>query len=336
MTAPDIIDVEPSAEVAIGQRSIYLSTDAREQLEEARQRATVLVEVINEQGLSKSFGGGKPHVFVEGWQFLASQFGLIPEIEWTKELEDGWEARAALRRLSDGQVISNADAECRRAESNWKNRDSYAVRSMAQTRAVSKVCRIALSSVMVMAGFAATPAEEMDGIKDTGPESPEDPHCPACLKVNGELVGVWENDKKPFWKCKAKENCAEWNGKYAWSGWRSTFANSVADWAGEPIEGDPETVTVDIDRQARTGYIVHEIMGMAGIVGEGEAKGLVKPGLMAAITDGNVNAEAALGMEPSASLTDDELRVIVGNLTLAEADAVAAAGAQIYNERPME
>lgn len=86
------LEVKTPEIVPIGQVSIYQSTDAMEQLAEARERAKVLVEVVNEQGLAKRFGSNpKPHVFVEGWQFLASQFGLIPEIEWTKELEDGWE-----------------------------------------------------------------------------------------------------------------------------------------------------------------------------------------------------------------------------------------------------
>ncbi len=88
MTDTEIIEdaevVETAEIVPVGQHSIYVSQDPVQQLEEARARAKVLVDVVTEQGLSKSFGGGRPHVFVEGWQFLASQFGLIPDIEWTK------------------------------------------------------------------------------------------------------------------------------------------------------------------------------------------------------------------------------------------------------------
>lgn len=331
--------------VHVGQHSIYLSTDPADQLNEARARAKVLVEVVREQGLAKSFGGGKPHVFVEGWQFLASQFGLIPEIEWTRELDTGagWEARAALRRLSDGQIISTAEAECRTAERNWKGRDSYAVRSMAQTRAVSKVCRIALSSVMVMAGFNATPAEEMDGVYDQGqtdsPKSPDEPHCPACLDVNGELVGVWENDKRPFWKCKAKEDCAAWDGKYAWSGWHESFENSVADWRGGIVKDAPREVTIDpLERTARSDYIVQNVMELAGLTNTTDAKVWVKPGLILAISDGSMDVAAALGGELGAEPTDEELRVVIANLTLAEADAVAAMAveAKLEAERPFE
>lgn len=227
--------------VQVGQYSIYQSSDARAQLEEAKARAAVLVEVIKEQGLARSFGGGRPHVQVEGWSFLGSQFGLIPDIEWTKELDNGWEARAAIVRLSDGVAISHGEAECRRSEGNWKNRDSYAIRSMAQTRAISKAFRNCLSSVMVMAGYAATPAEEMDGIRTERPQAAEpvstgDPHCPACLAVNGELVGVFYNTKKPFWKCKnPADKCAgsetDKNGKaWAWSGWHENWQTSADEW----------------------------------------------------------------------------------------------------------
>lgn len=326
MSQPEIIEAEAEI-VPIGQQSIYISTDPMEQLGEARARAKVLVEVVNEQGLSKRFGNNpKPHVFVEGWQFLASQFGLIPEIEWTKELEDGWEARAALRRLSDGAIISHGDGECRTTEGNWKGRDSYAVRSMAQTRAVSKVCRIALSSVMVMAGFNATPAEEMDAVELTQDE----PHCPACLDANGELVALWQNDKKPFWKCKAKENCAAWDGQYAWSGWHDSWENSVADFRGTPIIGATEVIVIDPDeRTQRSGYIVDEVMTTSGLVDKPDAATLVKVGLAAAVKDGRVDGEAALGGEPSEEPTDDELRAIIANLTLAEADAVVAAAVEM-------
>lgn len=340
----DVIEVaEEVLPVPIGQHSIYLSSDPMEQLAEAQARAAVLVEVITKQGLSKSFGGGKPHVFVEGWTFLASQFGLIPEVEWTRELEDGWEARAALRRMSDGQIVSHADAECRREESNWKKRDSYAIRSMAQTRAVSKVCRISLSSVMVMAGFSATPAEEMDGIKPETPKSPSDPHCPACLQSFGVLVAVTQHDKKPFWRCTASpQECGgyrTWNGKeYSWSGWHESWENSVADWSGGVVSDEAKVIDVTPDplRGNHHDHILTEIMALGGIVSVTDAQVLVKPGLLAAIKAGSVDAVEALGGKPSKTPTDDELRTIYANLTPLEAEHVIAAAVQVANERPFD
>lgn len=348
----EIIDVEPidetpTAEIVhqpIGQVSIYQSMDPAEQLREAQARAAILVQVIQAQGLSKRFGNSaKPHVFVEGWQFLASQFGLIPEIEWTKDLTDGWEARAVLKRMSDGQVVSAAEAECRTSEANWKGRPSYAVKSMAQTRAVSKVCRIALSSVMVMAGMSATPAEEMMDFGPTSsspdpvaaPASIDEPHCPACLDNLGVLVAVTNHDRKPFWRCTADPlDCGghrTYNGKdYSWSGWRTSWENSAAEWRSEIVKDDPKTVTIsDTDRTQRSGYIVHEIMGVLGLVDRADAEALVKPGLVLAIDGGAVDATAALTGPISDNPTDDELRAVIANLTATEADAVVAASASL-------
>lgn len=207
----EIIDVEEVEEVLpatvpqVGQVSIYRSQDPEKQLAEARARAAVLVDVVKEQGLAQSFGGGrKPHVQVEGWTFLASQFGLIPDIEWTRELEDGWEARAQLIRLADGAVISHAEGECRRSEEKggkhrWKSANSYEIRSMAQTRATSKVCRNALSSIMVLAGFSATPAEEMDGSNRAAAEADlVIAHALAFLNPGPDDDAQADDNERPF------------------------------------------------------------------------------------------------------------------------------------------
>lgn len=325
----EIIDVE-SRELTpapVGQVSIYRSQDPKEQLQEAMDRASVLVEVVRKQGLAKKLGGDKEHVQVEAWQFLGSQFGLIADIEWTKELEDGWEARAALIRLADGAVLTHADAECRRSESNWKNRDSYAIRSMAQTRAVSKVFRNALSSVMVMAGFSGTPAEEMDHSASETPATVDDAHCPACLAINGKLVGVYQNDNKPFWRCKNKQ-CAgttEKNGKrFVWAGWHEDWEASRDDWfANNPQHAGPQVKDVG-GRAERWRYVLKELLEVAGLEKE-EAKPVAKAGLVAAIHEGLVDVEAALGRKPDEQdPSDSELAAIAQNLTASEADAVVA------------
>lgn len=326
----EIIDVE-SRELTpapVGQVSIYRSQDPKEQLQEAMDRASVLVEVVRKQGLAKKLGGDKEHVQVEAWQFLGSQFGLIADIEWTKELEDGWEARAALIRLADGAVLTHADAECRRAESNWKNRDSYAIRSMAQTRAVSKVFRNALSSVMVMAGFSGTPAEEMDHTT-SAPATVDDVHCPACLAINGELVGVFQNNKAPYWKCHRKAGeCAgttENKGrKYAWSGWQEDWQASADEWfANNPQHAGPQSKDVS-GRGKRWGYVLRELLDVAGLEKE-EAKPVAKAGLVAAIYENAVNVEEALGRPfDDKDPTESELAAIAENLTAAEADMVVA------------
>ena len=74
--------------------------------------------------------------------------------------EGGWEARVQALTLQ-GAVVGAADAQCLRSENNWKTRDDYALRSMAQTRAAAKALRMPLGFIMALAGYEATPAEEM-------------------------------------------------------------------------------------------------------------------------------------------------------------------------------
>jgi hypothetical protein len=342
MTSETVIDVEEvdvlPAVRPIGQVSIYTSTNPDSQLAEARARAKVLVEVVHEQGLAKSFGGRKPHVEVEGWTFLASQFGLIPDIEWTRELDNGWEARAQLIRLSDGAVITHAESECRRDEvkgdkQRWKNANSFEIRSMAQTRATSKVCRNALSSVMVLAGFAATPAEEMDGIADkvVAPKSAEDPHCPACRVVHGTLVPVKQLKTKPYWRCTAKpEDCGaprEWKDKtYSWAGWHDSWETSAEEWLNDNGHGGPRTVEVG-GRGNYWQWVLDEISTTLNVSPE-VAKTLGKPGLIAAIEQGLFDCAEALGLpqeKVSEELTDEDLRAIAQNMTAGEAQLVVGA-----------
>ncbi len=130
-------------------------------LEHATRSAEALAGVLEKQKLFKQIGR-KRHVLVEGWTLLGSMLGVFPVCVWTHKLEDGWEARVEARTRS-GEVVGAAEAECLRSESMWKSRDDYALRSMAQTRATSKALRQPLGFVVELAGFNATPAEEMPG-----------------------------------------------------------------------------------------------------------------------------------------------------------------------------
>ena len=89
--------------------------------------------------------------------------GVFPHIQWTRPLEDGggWEARCEVKR-PDGAVLGAAEAQCGMDEQMWAGRSRSARRSMAQTRATSKAMRVVFSWVMTLAGYEATPAEEMD------------------------------------------------------------------------------------------------------------------------------------------------------------------------------
>jgi hypothetical protein len=127
--------------------------------------AKTLADLVRRQKLIVRIGKSD-HVRVEGWTLLGSMLGVFPVVEWTRPLTDdnggqiGWEARVEAR-TRNGEIVGAAEAECLRDETNWKGRDDFALRSMAQTRAVSKALRLPLGFVMQLAGFDPTPAEEM-------------------------------------------------------------------------------------------------------------------------------------------------------------------------------
>ncbi len=125
----------------------------------ATAAAKPLAEVVDRQRLYATISGRK-HVRVEGWSLLGSMLGVFPVTVWTRKLDNGWEARVEAR-TKNGEIVGAAEAQCDRSERMWANRDEYALRSMAQTRATSKALRQPLGFVMTLAGFDATPAEEM-------------------------------------------------------------------------------------------------------------------------------------------------------------------------------
>ena len=144
----------------------------------AAQTAHALAAVIKKQKLSVTISG-REHVKVEGWTLLGTMLGVFPVCTWSRQLENGWEARVEARTLS-GAVVGAAEAMCLRSESKWATRDEYALRSMAQTRATSKALRQPLGFIMEMGGFEATPFEEMppDVVVERAP-SPPTPPAPA-------------------------------------------------------------------------------------------------------------------------------------------------------------
>lgn len=123
--------------------------------------ANVLKQAIRDQGLSRNISG-REYVFIDGWTLAGTMLDVFPRTVRVDPLPDGsgYEAEAALVTRS-GEVVGGAIAECSRSEKTWSTRDAYALKSMAQTRAVAKAYRMSFGFVMSMAGFEATPGEEM-------------------------------------------------------------------------------------------------------------------------------------------------------------------------------
>lgn len=150
--------------------TLFGTTDPVEVVSRATRHATALTDVIKAKKLATDIRG-RSHVRVEGWTLLGSMLGVYAIPVWTHPVPedwrdrgmdqpDGWQARVEARTLA-GNIVGAATASCMRSESNWESRDEYALESMAQTRATGKALRLPLGFVVVLAGYDATPAEEM-------------------------------------------------------------------------------------------------------------------------------------------------------------------------------
>lgn len=145
----------------------------------------VLKDIIQRQGLATNIQG-KQYVTAEGWGVLGTLCGVLAREVSTTEPEPGnFIAVVELCRMADGQVISRASAECGK-EPPWNKRPNFARRSMAQTRAAAKAHRLAFSWVMGLAGYASTPAEEMEAAVHQEP-APTRPTPPPPASPKGGL-----------------------------------------------------------------------------------------------------------------------------------------------------
>lgn len=148
---------------------------------QASSIAKVLANVILQQRLYTEIQG-KKHVRVEGWATLGSMLGILPKERSVVEHPDGsFEAFVDLVSVRDGRVVGGGSALCSIDEKRWGNAERYARRSMAVTRATGKAYRLGFAWVMALAGYEATPYEEMPD------ESPNhrSAHAPRSNQNNG-------------------------------------------------------------------------------------------------------------------------------------------------------
>lgn len=146
--------------------------------------AKELMKVVKEVGLSRKFGGDRPHLYAEAWQILGRFSGYHGICEEPTEMFEegkliGFKAQAHIYDR-DGREVSRATSYCMRDEGNWKNKPMFQLASMAQTRALSKAYRLDLGWVAVLAGYSPTPAEEMDGVNPAPTIAPTKKSSPAA------------------------------------------------------------------------------------------------------------------------------------------------------------
>lgn len=135
-------------------------------INEAQVMATALYHVVEKQHLYMDIQG-KKYLQLEAWQLLGKFCNVHGVVETVQPVEyfgaKGFESKAIVRD-SDGVVIAAAEAICMDDEPNWKGKPLFQLKSMAQTRALSKAFRSSLSFIVSIAGYAPTPLEEMDGV----------------------------------------------------------------------------------------------------------------------------------------------------------------------------
>lgn len=136
-----------------------------EQLEKAERICKLLKSYLDRKPRAVKFNG-KRYPEADDWNFVANFFGHSTRTRWVRPIIEkekiiGFEAAVDLLRDADQGIVGAGEAACMRDEPNWAKKPDFQLRSMAQTRAGAKACKGKFAWVMVMAGLAPTPAEEM-------------------------------------------------------------------------------------------------------------------------------------------------------------------------------
>jgi hypothetical protein len=136
---------------------------------------------------------GRKYVRVEGWQAIAIAHHCTASSCNVERVDGGFRATGQVRRMDTGSVIAEAEGFVGEDEATWfggeaevwdkqarkkvkkmlPKRPDFAIRAMAQTRAISRACRSAFAHVVVQIDkkLGTTPAEEMQGVYDHDPSS---------------------------------------------------------------------------------------------------------------------------------------------------------------------
>ncbi len=122
--------------------------------------SNVVKDVIEKQGWYKQIGP-KKHIFIQGWTFIGGLGGCSAKTVSTEKIDGGYKAHAVVVRVDTGIEVGAADQVCMSSESKWKGKDDYALTGMASTRACSRALSTVFRHVVELAGYSATPAEEM-------------------------------------------------------------------------------------------------------------------------------------------------------------------------------
>jgi hypothetical protein len=191
--------------------TLFGTSDPRIALARMAEIATALVDVIEAKKLFANINGRR-HITCEGWTTLGGMLGVVPVVTSTRpnDTGDGIVAHVEARTL-DGRVVGAAEAECSRAERTWKTRDPFAIRSMAQTRAISRALRAPLGQIVVLAGYEPAGAEEIPAtVANETPQAStirveHPPTEEQLLQIREHLVQLARQDPDSDWPAKARQ-----------------------------------------------------------------------------------------------------------------------------------
>jgi len=195
-----VAQIEPPLPPTQDITAVSIGRDPAVVLAEAQRAAAALKDVISRKERPVFFNG-EQYLEFEDWQTMGRFYGVTARVREgsTKYVEYGdvvgFEAVAEAYHAPSDRILSVASASCLRDEPKWNQRAKYRYEngkkqfagyepvplfqlcSMAQTRACAKAMRQVLSWVVVLAGYRATPAEEMPPNVDQN--APADPSWPA-------------------------------------------------------------------------------------------------------------------------------------------------------------
>lgn len=201
---------------------VSLAASPVKMVKDGQRAAKALMDVIRQNPRwAIKFGGNKDEYLVfEAWQTVAQFFGCAVDTSDKPEYKQygdaqGFEAVAKVIDKKTGLKIGGATALCMNDEKNWSQKPLFQLESMAQTRAGSKALRNQFSWVVVLAGYKATPAEEMMGVDPSKPplsttdNRPQAQTMPGAsekqIKLLKDFVAQGRIDDQDFTKISIKE-----------------------------------------------------------------------------------------------------------------------------------
>jgi hypothetical protein len=241
----ELVPIEVTKDITLGK-----------ELDQAKKMAKELMSAVKAGNMSKNFGGERDHLELEAWQIIANADGCFLKAEVTGTIGErnekgqifGYKAKGYVVRKDGGVVMSEAESCCCRDEANWKTKSEKDIMSMAETRAAVKSAGLMYRWIARIAGFATTPAEEMDGVKvNKKPKGKVQTEKNATQAQYAKLMKLGEQTWPDVEVNQAKENVRAIGAWYR-KGEKLTmkeagelidnWENAVGNYMAEQMEGD--------------------------------------------------------------------------------------------------